>query len=257
MTAPVISSAPLEAPPLVTTQPATSEITTPATTNNASTEPATHNLNTLPSRIEIVFKLDGMLSGRQTHRWQHDGKHYQLETEAEVTGLAGLFLRGKLTQTSNGKIGSSGLMPEHYSMQRLSGKRETLDFDYESNLIAATRTDAKRGTRSLELPLLTGAQDPLSAIYQLAMTARDDREGLIVAAGAKRIKGYPYRVLGTERLDTPLGILDALRVTRAGEATGGMQLWLSPKHYHLPIKIIYTDDDGTEWVLEASRIKTD
>lgn len=215
------------------------------------------SLKSLPRQIEIVFELNGMLSGRQTHRWQRDGQRYTLETEGEVTGLAGLFVRGKLTQTSQGHIGNAGLMPEHYMMQRLSGKKETLRFDYDANIIEASRVDPNRGKKTIELPLMTGAQDPLSSIYQLAMAAQDDGEGLIVAAGAKRIKGYPYRVLGTTSLETALGNLKTLHVTRSGDTSGNVQLWLSPEHHYLPVKVTFTDDEGTEWVLEATRIRTD
>ena len=265
---PVAEPAPVIAPPLPTPVkipvappiiPPLPEAATPAVPDKSASTPsqAARSPKTLPARIEIVFELNGMLSGRQTHRWHRDGQRYSLETEGEVTGLASLFVRGKLTQISEGRIGNLGLMPEYYEMQRLSGKKETLRFDYDGNVIEASRLDAK-GKRTLELPLLSGAQDPLSAIYQLAMAAQEDSDGLIVTAGTKRIKGYPYRVLGTEKIDTALGALNALHVVRAGDSSnGGMHLWLSPGHHYLPVKVTYVDEDGTEWVLETTRIRTE
>lgn len=264
----VAKPAPVIDPPLPTTAempiappviPPLPEAATPAASEKSASTPtqAARSLKTLPSRIEIVFELNGMVSGRQTHRWHREGQHYSLKTEGEVTGLASLFVRGKLTQVSQGKIGNIGLMPEYYEMQRLSGKKETLRFDYDGNVIEASRIDAK-GKRTLELPLLSGAQDPLSAIYQLAMAAQDDGDGLIVAAGAKRIKGYTYHVLGTEKLETALGTLNALHVARAGDSgNSSMHLWLSPEHHYLPVKVTYVDEDGTEWVLETTRIRTE
>lgn len=266
--APIVDPAPATVqPPVAHVEPATApqaalplpeDAAPPASArpHGALTQSA-RNLKTLPSRIEIVFELNGMLSGRQTHQWRRDGQRYSLETEGEVTGLASLFVRGKLTQISQGQIGNIGLMPEYYEMQRLSGKKESLRFDYDSNLIEASRLDAK-GKRALELPLLSGAQDPLSSIYQLAMAAQGDGDGLIVAAGAKRIKGYAYHVRGTEKLETALGTLNALHVTRAGDSGhSSMHLWLSPEHHYLPVKVTYIDEDGTEWILEAIRIKAE
>lgn len=250
---------PAELPAAPSAIPALPEAATPTVPDKPASTPtqAARSLKTLPARIEIVFELNGMLSGRQTHRWHRDGQRYSLETEGEVTGLASLFVRGKLTQISHGKIGNSGLMPEYYEMQRLSGKKEILRFDYDSNLIEASRLDAK-GKRTLELPLLSGAQDPLSSIYQLAMAAQDDGDGFIVAAGTKRIKGYAYHVLGTEKIDTALGVLNALHVVRAGDSSkGGMHLWLSPGHHYLPVKVTYVDENDTEWVLETTRIKAE
>jgi hypothetical protein len=213
---------------------------------------AAQNIRELPAYIEIVYELNGFLSGRQTHVWQRTGQRYTLETEGEVTGLVGLFMSGKMIQKSRGRISSLGLMPEQYEMQRLSGKKESLRFDYDANLI-----ESNKGKRMLELPLLTGAQDPLSSIYQLAMAARDDKDGFIVAASSKRVKGYPYRTLGTETLNTVLGELQTLHVTRAGDSEkGAVHLWLALERYALPVKVTYVDEDGTEWVLEAVSIKT-
>lgn len=218
---------------------------------------AAQNIRELPAYIEIVYELNGMLSGRQTHVWQRTGQRYTLEAEAEATGLAGLFVSGKIIQKSSGRIGSLGLMPAQYEIQRPSGKKEALRFDYDNNLIESIRTDPRRGTRTLELPLIVGAQDPLSSIYQLAMSARDDKDGFIVAASTKRVKGYPYRTLGLEILRTALGEMNTLHVTRPGDADkGSVHLWLAPDRYTLPMKVTYIDEDGTEWVLEAVSIKT-
>lgn len=238
---------PQSAPPLSQIEPPP-----PSAQPYALLTQAAERIRNLPARIEIVYELKGMLSGRQTHVWQLDGQRYTLESEGEVTGLAGLFVRGKMIQKSRGRISSLGLMPEQYEMQRLSGKKETLRFNYDANLI-----ESNYGKRALELPLLTGAQDPLSSIYQLAMAARGDRDGFIVAASAKRVRGYPYRTLGTETLRTALGEMKALRVTRAGESEkGSVHLWLAPERYFLPVKVNYVDEDGTEWVLEAVSIQT-
>lgn len=237
-------------------QPA-AEAAPPGARPHSALTAAAENIRQLPARIEIVFELKGLLSGRQTHVWQHDGERYTLQADSEATGLTGLFVRGRLVQTSRGRLGPLGLMPEQYEIRRPNGKKETLGFDYDSNLIESRRSDAKRGTRSLQLPLLTGAQDPLSSIYQLAMAAQAGKDGLIVAAASKRIKGYPFRMLGAETLHTPLGEMKTLHVARAGESEkGGMQLWLAPELHALPIKVSYVDEDGSEWVLEAVSVKT-
>ncbi len=228
----------------------------PSAQPHALLSQAAQRIRNLPEHIEIVYELRGLLSGRLTHTWQQSGERYMLETVAEATGLASLFMGGRLIQKSSGRIGPLGLMPERYETRRPGGKQEGLEFDYVANVIASTRIDAKHGTRTLELPLLTGAQDPLSAIYQLALVARDDQDGLIVAASSKKVKGYPYRTLGAETLSTPLGELETLHVARAGDAEkSGTHLWLAPEQHSLPVKVSYVDEDGMEWVLEAVSIK--
>lgn len=218
---------------------------------------AAERIRNLPAQVEIVYELKGMLSGRQIHTWQRTGDRYNLEAVAQATGLASLFIGGKLIQKSSGRIGSLGLMPDRYEILRPSGKNETLEFHYDDNLIEASRSDAKRGTRTQQLPMLPGTQDPLSSIYQLAMAARDDKDGFIVAASTKRVKGYPYRTLNTETLRTVLSEMKTLHVTRVGESEkGSVHLWLAPERHFLPVKVSYVDEDGTEWVLEAVSIQT-
>lgn len=240
------------APPLPKAEPPP-----PSAQPHAILTQAAQRIRSLPAHVEIVYELKGMLSGRQVHTWQQSGQRYTLETVAEATGLTSLFVGGRMTQKSSGRIGALGLMPERYEIQRASGKKEVLEFDYADNLIKSSRTDAKRGTRTLDLPLLTGAQDPLSSIYQLAMAAQGGSDGLIVAASSKKVKGYLYRMLGTEILRTPLGEMKTLHVTRAGDSgKDDTHLWLAPERYALPVKVSYLDEEGTEWVLEAVSIST-
>lgn len=216
---------------------------------------AAKNLKELPSHVEIVYELKGLISGKQIHRWQRKDHRYTLETSSEATGLAGIFLSSKMTQKSAGHIGERGLIPERYEMLRLSGKREILVFNYAASSIEVKRIDAKKNTRTSELSLPTGTQDPLSSLYQLAMTAQSGGEGLIVIAGTKRVKGYPYRVLGNETQDLPLGKLSTLHVTRTDDSgSGAVHLWLSPEKKFLPVKISYSDEDGREWILLATSI---
>ena len=219
---------------------------------------AAENIRKLPSNIEITYELQGMLSGRQIHHWRIRNDRYSLESESEASGLAGLFVRGKMIQKSEGRLSTLGLMPEQYENQRSSGKREILRFDYKANLIESIRIDSRNGQRTLDLPLIIGTQDPLSSVYQLAMAAQSDKDGLLVAASIKRVKGYPYRTLGMETLKTPLGEISTVHVARAGESEkGAVHLWLAPQHNFLPVKVTYIDEDGTDWVLEAVSIKTE
>ncbi len=244
------ASAPRQALPLSTAEPPP-----PSAQPHALLTQAAERIRNLPAQVEIVYELKGMLSGRQTHTWQRTGDRYNLEAVAQATGLTSLFIGGKLIQKSSGRIGSLGLMPDRYEILRPNGKNETLEFHYDDNLIEASRSDSKRGTRTQQLPMLPGTQDPLSSIYQLAMAARDGKDGIIVAASSKKVQGFPYRMLGSETLKTPMGEIKTLHVMRAGESgKGDTHLWLALEKHALPMRVRYADDDGTEWLLDAVSI---
>lgn len=222
---------------------------------HAALSSAANNLQQLPRKIRISFVLQGLINGKQTHIWQRESQSYTLETLSEATGIAGIFLSGKMTQKSSGRISELGLIPERYEMLRLNGKQEILVFNYPASMIEVSRIDPKKGKRTSELPLMMGTQDPLSSIYQLAMLAQSGNDGLIVTAGTKRVKGYPYRIVGLESLKTALGEMKTLHVTRADDSsTGGVHLWLSREKHFMPVKISYFDDDGKEWILQAVEI---
>lgn len=230
------------------------ELPPPAQIPHAALSGTADNLHQLPGRIRISFVLHGLINGRQTHIWHRENQSYSLETLSEAAGIAGIFLSGKMTQKSSGRIGELGLIPERYEMLRLNGKREILVFNYPASTIEVSRIDPKKGKRTTELPLMTGTQDPLSSIYQLAMLAQTGNDGLIITAGTKRVKGYPYRIVGAEILQTAMGEMKTLHVTRADDSgNGGVHLWLSSEKHFMPVKISYFDD-GKEWILQAVEI---
>lgn len=221
------------APPAPIEAPVASERTAP------EPSPAPPALNTLPSRIDLRYKLAyGIASGAQTLTWvRESATRYTVVTVAEATGLAGLFYRGKFVQTSRGRITPSGLEPEEFWDQR-GDKRSSAQFD-QGRL---TLHPARGAPRHFEY---AGAvQDVLSLFFQLALTAPPPQGELgYTVFNGKKLRDYRYVVRGETQLDTALGPLRTLHLARVSEGDGRFEVWLAIDRYYLPVRIVKSDDN--------------
>lgn len=257
-------AAPIEVPPVAAVEPALVEPAAPAPMDDdaealASTEavgvappeaepepepPAIADapppLNSLPARVDMRFSVHyGFAVGEQTLVWVSDGTHYTLTSVAAATGLAGVFYRGRLVQTSRGRITPQGLVPEEFWDQR-GERRSSARFDHGTGRI--TLTPAQGAPRHLESA--SNAQDLLSVLFQLALTAPPEGPQRYTVFNGKKLRDYTFESHGEVDLDTALGMLRTLHVARVAAAGGRFEAWLARDHHHLPVRVLRGDDDG-------------
>jgi hypothetical protein len=198
-------------------------------------------LNPLPPRIDLHFSVHyGVAGGEQTLVWVSDGERYTLTSVASATGLAGLFYRGRLVQTSQGRITPAGLQPEEFWDQR-GDRRSSARFDHAAARV--TLTPVRGAPRHLD-----GAgdtQDLLSVLFQLVLTAPPETAVRYVVFNGKRLRTYTLEPRGETELETALGPLRTLHLARA--ATGGdrFEIWLAVDHNYLPVRLLRGDDEGS------------
>lgn len=198
-------------------------------------------LNPLPPRIDLHFSVHyGVAGGEQTLVWVSDGERYTLTSVASATGLAGLFYRGRLVQTSQGRITPAGLQPEEFWDQR-GDRRSSARFDHAAARV--TLTPVRGAPRHLD-----GAgdtQDLLSVLFQLVLTAPPETAVRYVVFNGKRLRTYTLEPRGETELETALGPLRTLHLARA--VTGGdrFEIWLAVDHNYLPVRLLRGDDEGS------------
>ncbi len=63
----------------------------------------------------------------------------------------------------------------------------------------------------------------------------------------RRISQYKYALVGREKLETELGPIDTLHVKKvqAPDDERAFEVWLAVEQHHLPVRIRYTEKDGT------------
>lgn len=167
-----------------------------------------------------------------------------------------------ITMTEQSSFGwdEGGVVPLHYQYQQSGVRRrnEQVVFDHEHQL-----AQMERDGRQRELGISADTLDDLSFSAQLSAELMHQpglrAEGQILRfeiLDARRLETHEYRVLGNEQISTPAGELDALKLERIRDNDSGRStvIWLSPAHDYLLARLMQTEENGSEMVLNLKQI---
>jgi hypothetical protein len=206
-----------------------------------------------PPSTRVTYKLTGNyrgeVHGRARVQWVRQDLRYQVHLDVAIgPSFAPLMSR---RMTSEGSIVDEGLAPRRYDeLTKLpfqSERRATVAFGPEVVTLA-------NGNQRETMP---GVQDAASQFVQLTwmFTTRPEllRVGNAIQvplALPRRADRWVYDVVGEERLDTPLGALDAfhLKPRRADDRPRGelsAEVWFAPTLQYLPVRIRIQQDNDT------------
>jgi hypothetical protein len=199
-----------------------------------------------PLQTRLVYDITGEVKGRNVFaegllEWNvKDGRY-------DASLAVRMVLLGTRSQTSVGRIGPQGLMPERF------GERQRDDaathFDYEGQRVRFSRNRP-------DAPLLPGTQDRLSVILQLAVRMQANppdfeagRELSMPVASSREVENWRWQVGEMETLALPKGSMRARRLTRPAlnERDNTIDLWMAPTLQHLPVRIRITQSNG-DWL---------
>jgi len=211
---------------------------------HAPREPAAPlNPVSLPGSVKLIYqgqtnKFPLNLTGFNGELlWQQDGQRYQARLSFGV-------LNKTRTQTSRGLLGSDGLAPERFSDKFNS--EVAAHFNREQGKVTFS-------TNTPDAPLLTGAQDRLSVLIQLAgmVAGTPDHFAMgttvtIQTVGPRDADTWLFTVGDMETLELPGGVQQALKLTRNPRQPYDQQLevWLAPGLGYLPARIRLTEANG-------------
>ncbi len=178
----------------------------------------------------------------RTLRREPDGR-YIFESETRATRgwyrLLGLVIEEKSTWT----LEAGQLRPLSYSYQQSGprGRSLSMEFDWRQGMLRQ-----HGGKHERETPLIPHVLD--KQLYQYALM-RDLAAGSPVldyaVAEDGEIKTYHLKRAGAERLVTPLGDLETIRVERRKEGSRrATTLWCAPVLHYLPVRLDHVEKDG-------------
>ncbi len=245
--------APPPSPPEIqaTAQPAPSR-SKPETPGTERAEPPTVAAGLeLPRAGRIKFAVNrgdqGFVIGRAVHRWRRDGSHYEISNVTETTGLAALFRPVTMVQTSQGEMLGNTLQPHEYRSERDGKRIDAASFDWPGAKLSFG------GGQSAKLT--GGAQDMLSAFYQLGRQGYEGGAELALTTG-KKFETYRFIVQGEEKLALRFGEVRTIHLKSGGEpGRDATEVWLAPSLRGLPLKIRYTDRNGESFEQIAEEIE--
>lgn len=181
----------------------------------------------------------------ELHKNRKDPSLWQAEAWIETNQVVDMLFKMRDYMTEQMQPGS--LMPNQMYIrqsenQRLNDYRAT--FDREEGLVTLTKTNHKG--RQVKQFIAKNPWGPLSgAMMALSLPlATGERYSIDVFTGSTRYV-FDFKVAGRERITTPLGTFDALRLIpsvlyesggKLTKSASGTIIWVSADQRHLPLR---------------------
>jgi len=182
---------------------------------------------------------------------QPEQGRYRYIALTRPVGLARLFTDSAVEERSEGRFTKQGVQPESYRFDQTGKKKRSvhIHFDWQKG---KAQNGSSEHPWSMEIN--TGIQDRFGHQLTVMRAFAEGREAVeLKVADGGSAKTYRFKLLGTERIRTPAGEFDALKVQRAtNNDPPNYTLWLAPSAGFLPVRI-YRHDKKLE--MELKRIK--
>ncbi|MGQ0545454.1 MAG: DUF3108 domain-containing protein [Betaproteobacteria bacterium] len=202
-----------------------------------------------PGQVDIEYELrrDGSAIAEVHERLVHGNGSYELTETWRGTGLYRLL--GKAKRTSRGAVAADGLRPLEFTDERTGRDTARAWFDWQGGTVTMQYKGERRA-----LPLPPHAQDRLSFLLALSFVPALERPIVFnIADGKGGLSHHEYRVVGHEKVHTPAGDFDAVKLLREKENERA-EIWLATQLGRLPVRILVTERDGTRYDQVAKRI---
>lgn len=198
-----------------------------------------------------VSRNDSTIGGR-THQLEATQTGYIYHAKMQTTGFAALLRPGEVTERSTVNLVNNQIIPRLYEYKDSNkpNKNAQLSFDWQQHKVTNNI-----GAKPWKMTIPTGTQDKFS--YMLALM-QDLRKGNTspeynIADGG-RLKTYRFNSLGKEKIKTPIGTLETLKVRRirVGKQNRFTDIWCAPSLGYLPVKVERHKDDNIYTMLVES-----
>ena len=208
--------------------------------------PANTDRPALPE-FSAVYKLlyGGFEIGEIRRSVQQTGPDtYRYESDSNSSGMAALFYDNQIREISEWSYKNNQFIPGHYSYTKTRNKKIYkigINFDWNKK-ISLNRINRQQ----LQLKLENGFLDRLLYQYVIMVDLMNGKfPEQYTVVDARKIKTYEFQKAEKEKINTPLGDLQTIRINmnKKGEKST-LSLWCSEEYHFLPIKIESTDEDG-------------
>ena len=191
----------------------------------------------LPEQFTAIYdvKKSGITIGETKRVLSRKDGRYLFESVTRPSGIAKLLASGQVVERSHWQFYQGQPRPVQYTFFNSGGKKKRnvrIDFDWQKNQVINT-INGEPWSMALE----HGSTDKL--LYQLRIMQDLPATGTSlrypVADGGK-LKYYNIEIVGKERIRTPLGKFDAVRLRYVkGKRTTTM--WCAENLGYLPVRI--------------------
>jgi len=191
-----------------------------------------------PFATEYTVHYNGLKVGEMKQRLEkRDNGTYLLETVVYTTGFVSWFKKDRITERSIWRYVDGKVQPLQYTYHytgRNKDAYEKLDFDWDKHEIVSLNEG-----ETTRLPLKPGTYD--KQVYQIKLRHDIDagvKKFHYEVANRSKIRDFDLEVIGREKVVTPSGKVDTIKVKK-----GTTTLWLAQRHNYTVVKI-EQDEDG-------------
>ena len=197
----------------------------------------------IPPSVDLSYTVSAQYNGLNVNgssiiQWRNAKNSYTLKTETGI-GLLGKILDA----TSEGKIGTKGLMPEKYLEKRLRKSAMTTIFNRVENSVAYPSGNSAK-MKDME-------QDRASIVWQLVSVARANPAKFVMGskwtfnvAGRSKTEPWVFKVVKIGEISTPMGQVKTVQLTRNDDRQQ-TSVWLMPADNWYPAQILFIEKNGT------------
>ena len=173
---------------------------------------------------------------------------YLFQSSFRTTGLAAVFHKEKVLESSSGTFRDGVYLPERYTYLRERKKKPknvTMQFNRTEN-----RIDTVINNKSQSFPLPLGVLDRL--IYQAALMrdlelGKSEFHYLIADRGKEKV--YEPVAESNISIKTELGTFDTVKlIWQGGGSSKTTIFWCAVAFDYLPVRVVHRDEDGSETV---------
>lgn len=209
----------------------------------------------IPTRIHVGYTIttgigNGELSEIVDIDQKADTHTFNISSNAQATGIFKVIKPGNIIRNSRGLITDKGLQPDYYSDQRANKEPSLALFDWRRKIL----TLKHEGKETTE-PLAVDTLDRLSLSYHFIFMPQAEVQDKMQTGKLFKVHVTDGRStqlmrfkISNEKLDTPVGRLDTLVLTKLYDRDDSMRrkIWLAPDYHMIPVRIQSVEKDGLE-----------
>jgi len=196
-------------------------------------------------QAEYALYIKGIKVAEMERRFSRSGDgHYLYSSDTRTTGLFSLIRDDRITEESRGSLNRDTLKPLHYQYSHTGSdkhRKVSIRFDWDNKEVI----NQVNGS-AWKMDLRPGVVDKLLYQYIIMQDLESGKRHLryLIADGG-HTKTYRFEPVGEEVIDTPLGKLHTLKLSRhKPNSRRETMLWCAEGLHFLPVKVKNIEDDG-------------
>jgi hypothetical protein len=200
-----------------------------------------------PARVEVAYEMsrDGAVVAEVVEVLEHGGGRYQITETSKGKGL--LAFAGTIRRSSRGLADALGVRPLEFLDER-PGRSSRAAFDWQARTISMQHKGEQK-----TLPMPAGVQDRLSFMLAFSLFPPKGDSITYQVADGRGLSAQVYRVGGREKLKTPAGEFNTLKLVRVKE-NESVEMWLAAELGYFPVRMVQLPKDGKRLEQTAVRV---